>query len=139
VKVGLLVKAGGLALAARRLLLFAGPGSGSGAESAGGGAIAGGSMLSAGAAKLGVTALCVAGAAGSFAVCSQVGVLPSANGKVSQHARHRHDGPAARHAATAAAAPAGRRTTLAAPATPSRQAPTSPPLGSRAPGSARCS
>jgi hypothetical protein len=28
-------------------------------------------MLSAGAAKLGVTALCVAGAAGSYAVCSQ--------------------------------------------------------------------
>jgi hypothetical protein len=129
VKAGLLVKAGGLLLAARRLLPFGAPGSGPGAESAGGGAIAGGSMLSAGAAKLGVTALCVAGAAGSYAVCSQVGVLPGASGKVGHHAGH--------HGQTAAATQVTRTIVLPAPAG-RRTAPDGTPKSShRAPAATR--
>jgi hypothetical protein len=126
VKAGIVVKAGGLLLGLRRLLPFGSPGSGSGtgAESAGGGAVAGGSMLTAGAAKLGVTALCVAGAAGSYAVCSQVGVLPGASAKVRQHAGTRHhtpSGPSTTPRATVAM-PVGRRTVRVA-------TPTSPRVG----------
>ena len=41
------------------------------------GGAAGGSMATAGAIKVGIAAVCVAGAAGSYAVCSKLGVLPS--------------------------------------------------------------
>jgi hypothetical protein len=76
-------------------------------------------MLSAGAAKLGVTALCVAGAAGSYAVCSQVGVLPGASGKVSHHARHRRTHTAiVPYTAVRVARPAGRQTGPTATSTP---------------------
>jgi hypothetical protein len=43
----------------------------------GGAGVAGGSLASAGALKVGVVALCVAGAAGSYAACSRLGVLPA--------------------------------------------------------------
>jgi hypothetical protein len=88
-------------------------------------AIAGGSMLSAGAAKLGVTALCVAGAAGSYAVCSQVGVLPGASGKVGHHARHREHASGATQVTRTSAlpAPTGRRTTPTATAKSTRRVP----------------
>ena len=47
-----------------------------GAAAAGGGGItAGGSVVGLGAAKLGVTALCVAGAAGGYVVCDQIGLF----------------------------------------------------------------
>lgn len=83
-------------------------------------------MLSAGAAKLGVTALCVAGAAGSYAVCSQVGVLPGAAAKVGHHAGyHGRTGPATQVTRTIALpAPAGRRMAPAATRTSTRRAPT---------------
>ena len=48
---------------------------GAAATAGGAGAAAGGSVLGFGAAKLGVTALCVAGAAGGYVVCDQIGVL----------------------------------------------------------------
>src|SRR3954447_16195891 len=122
IKAGLIVKAGGLVLALRRLLPFGPTGTGASAESAGGGAIAGGSMLSAGVAKLGVTALCVAGAAGSYAVCSQVGVLPGADAKTGRHARTRHEtgSPSPAEVRAAAVVPAGRRTVRIATPTASR-------------------
>ena len=48
---------------------------GAAAAAGGGGIAAGGSVVGLGAAKLGVTALCVAGAAGGYVVCDQIGVL----------------------------------------------------------------
>ena len=48
---------------------------GAAATAGGAGAAVGGSVLGFGAAKLGVTALCVAGAAGGYVVCDQIGVL----------------------------------------------------------------
>ena len=46
---------------------------GTAAAAGGGGIAAGGSVVGLGAAKLGVTALCVAGAAGGYVVCDQIG------------------------------------------------------------------
>jgi len=115
VKVGLVAKTGALALAARRLLPF-GSGGGGSSEAAGGGAIAGGSMLSAGAAKLGVTALCVAGAAGSYAMCSQLRVLPGADAKVRHHHAARPENPAPSAPARASSAPTPTGRAIGAPA-----------------------
>jgi DNA-directed RNA polymerase specialized sigma24 family protein len=128
IKAGLIAKAGAAVFAIRRVLPFgSGPPNGS-ADAAGGGAVAGGSLLSAGAAKLGVTALCVAGAAGSYAVCSQVGVLPRADAKVGHHNRHGSpDRPASALKPTAVsvpvAVPAGRHS-IGTEAPSSTRAPT---------------
>jgi hypothetical protein len=108
VKLGLFAKAGAAFLAMRRLVPFGSGSPGVTSEAAGGGAVAGGSLLSAGAAKIGVTALCVAGAAGSYAVCSQVGGLPGARVKV------RYDHQAQQHAPANVSAPA--RPPVAVPA-----------------------
>jgi DNA-directed RNA polymerase specialized sigma24 family protein len=43
---------------------------------AGGGAVAGGGMASVGALKIGLAAVCVAGAVGTYGVCARLGVLP---------------------------------------------------------------
>ena len=51
---------------------------GAAAAAGGGGIAAGGSMVGLGAAKLGVTALCVAGVAGGYVVCDHVGLLRGA-------------------------------------------------------------
>ena len=48
---------------------------GAAAAAGGGGITAGGSVVGLGAAKLGVTALCVAGAAGGYVVCDQIGLF----------------------------------------------------------------
>jgi DNA-directed RNA polymerase specialized sigma24 family protein len=48
---------------------------GAAAAAGGGGITAGGSVVGLGAAKLGVTALCLAGAAGGYVVCDQIGVF----------------------------------------------------------------
>ena len=48
---------------------------GTAAAAGGGGIAAGGSVVGLGAAKLGVTALCVAGAAGGYVVCDQIGLF----------------------------------------------------------------
>ena len=48
---------------------------GAAAAAGGGGITAGGSVVGLGAAKLGVTALCVAGAAGGYVVCDQAGLF----------------------------------------------------------------
>ena len=63
-----------------RLLPFWDSGEGAAAAKAaaaagGGGITAGGSVVGLGAAKFGVTALCVAGAAGGYVVCDQIGLL----------------------------------------------------------------
>lgn len=50
------------------------------------GGAAGGSMATAGAIKVGIAAVCVAGAAGSYAVCSKLGVLPSLGRGEPRHA-----------------------------------------------------
>ena len=52
----------------------------------GGAGAAGGSMASLGALKVGIAVVCVAGAAGSYAVCAHLGVLPPLG--LVQHHRH---------------------------------------------------
>jgi len=46
------------------------------AGTSGGAGVAGGSLVSVGAVKIGIVAVCVAGAAGGYAACSHLGVLP---------------------------------------------------------------
>jgi hypothetical protein len=126
IKAGLMAKAGAAAFAIRRILPFVSGAPGGSADATGGGAVAGGSLLSAGAAKLGVTALCVAGAAGGYAVCSQVGVLPGADAKASHH-RHGHPNRTARAADPTAvsapvAVPTGRHSGITRPHMPTRAA-----------------
>jgi DNA-directed RNA polymerase specialized sigma24 family protein len=64
--------------AMRRLVGFARhPLAEAGTPAAGAGAgVAGGSLVSAGALKVGIAAVCVVGAAGTYAACSHLGVLP---------------------------------------------------------------
>jgi DNA-directed RNA polymerase specialized sigma24 family protein len=73
---GLAVKLTGVWAAARRAVAIVrhplteiGAGGGTG--------VAGGSLASVGALKVGIAAVCVAGAAGSYAVCAHLGVLPA--------------------------------------------------------------
>ncbi|MGD1051683.1 MAG: hypothetical protein ABR947_11495 [Solirubrobacteraceae bacterium] len=64
----------------------------------GGAGVAGGGVAGVGALKVGIAAVCVAGAAGGFAVCARLGVLPSVGlplaaahaTVVSRSAAHRH-------------------------------------------------
>ncbi|HEX3875289.1 MAG TPA: hypothetical protein VHW26_14140 [Solirubrobacteraceae bacterium] len=67
VRAGLLGKLGGVALAVRRMLGLVGSGAETGAAG-----VAGGSAVGAGVLKLGVAAACLAGAAGSYAICAGV-------------------------------------------------------------------
>ena len=76
---------------------------GAAAAAAGGGGItAGGSVVGLGAAKLGVTALCVAGAAGGYVVCDQIGLfsgpLPRERHHVTTTANAAHKAPPKRRA-----------------------------------------
>jgi DNA-directed RNA polymerase specialized sigma24 family protein len=75
---------------------------GAAAAAGGGGITAGGSVVGLGAAKLGVTALCVAGAAGGYVVCDQIGVfsgpLPRERHHVTTTANAVHKAPPKRRA-----------------------------------------
>ena len=75
---------------------------GAAAAAGGGGITAGGSVVSVGAAKLGVTALCVAGAAGGYVVCDQIGLfsgpLPRERPHVTTAAKAAHKAPPRRRA-----------------------------------------
>ena len=51
----------------------------------GGAGVAGGSAAGVGALKVGIAAVCVAGAAGSYAVCARLGVLPDLGSQGHQH------------------------------------------------------
>jgi hypothetical protein len=73
---GLAVKLTGVCAAVRRAATIARhPLAETGASSGTG--VAGGSLASVGALKVGIAAVCVAGAAGSYAVCARLGVLPA--------------------------------------------------------------
>ena len=75
---------------------------GAAAAAGGGGITAGGSVVGLGAAKLGVTALCVAGAAGGYVVCDQIGLfsgpLPRERPHVTTAAKAAHKAPPRRRA-----------------------------------------
>jgi DNA-directed RNA polymerase specialized sigma24 family protein len=110
-KAGVLAKLGGaVALALRRVVPLAGHG---GAEAG----AAGGSVLGAGALKFGVAAACLAGAAGGYAICTQ---LPP----IAPGSQHRHAHVARPHARAASFTPATvpraprRATARVAPAAP---------------------
>ena len=84
---GLAVKLAGVWAAARRAativrhpLTELGAGGGTG--------VAGGSLASVGALKVGIAAVCVAGAAGSYAVCAHLGVLPAIGIGLGQQVKH---------------------------------------------------
>jgi len=90
------------------------------AETGTGAGVAGSGAASVGALKVGLAAVCVAGAAGSYAVCAHVGLLPGA-GWLLPPARtaHVHHRPPARHqAATAAFRSAAQATSVAVEAPP---------------------
>jgi DNA-directed RNA polymerase specialized sigma24 family protein len=79
-----------------------------------GAGVAGGSLASVGALKVGIAAVCVAGAAGSYAVCARLGVLPAIGiglgHQVKHHAVARDRRPAKRRfPATVAASPSDAR------------------------------
>ena len=75
---------------------------GAAAAAGGGGITAGGSVVGLGAAKLGVTALCVAGAAGGYVVCDQIGLfsgpLPRERHHIATSANATRKAPAKRRA-----------------------------------------
>ncbi len=84
---GLAVKLAGVWAAARRAativrhpLTELGAGGGTG--------VAGGSLASVGALKVGIAAVCVAGAAGSYAVCAHLGVVPAIGIGLGQQVKH---------------------------------------------------
>jgi DNA-directed RNA polymerase specialized sigma24 family protein len=65
------------------------------AGTSGGAGVAGGSLASAGALKVGIAAVCVVGAAGSYVACSHLGVLPAlGRAHVQRAAGHRRHSPA---------------------------------------------
>ena len=82
----------------------AGAAAGAAAAAGGGGIGAGGSVVGLGAAKLGVTALCVAGAAGGYVVCDQIGLfsgpLPRERHHIATTANAAHKAPAKRRASS---------------------------------------
>ena len=81
---------------------------GAAAAVGGGGITAGGTVVGLGAAKLGVTALCVAGAAGGYVVCDQIGLfsgpLPRERHHVTTTANAVHKAPPKRRAPSRAVA-----------------------------------
>ena len=95
------------------------------ADPGGGGAVtAGGSALSIGAAKAGVAALCIAGAAGGYSVCSHIGMPPAADAKVGHPEARHHAAPApVRAAGTMAAVPTGRVIARVTPQPPTENKP----------------
>ena len=102
---------------------------GAAAAAGGGGITAGGSVVGLGAAKLGVTALCVAGAAGGYVVCDQIGLfggpLPRERHHISTTANAAHKAPKRR-------APSPAVTGTPAPITHTiRQPPATPTSGAR--------
>ena len=84
---GLAVKLTGVWAAVRRAATIARhPLAETGASSGTG--VAGGSLASVGALKVGIAAVCVAGAAGSYAVCARLGVLPAIGIGLGHQVRH---------------------------------------------------
>ena len=79
---------------------------GAAAAAGGGGITAGGSVVGLGAAKLGVTALCAAGAAGGYVVCDQIGLfsgpLPRERHHIATTANPVREAPPKRRASSAA-------------------------------------
>jgi hypothetical protein len=121
-----------------------------GASRSGGTGVAGGSLAGAGALKVGIVAVCVAGAAGSYAACSHLGVLPALGlAQVRHHAGH-HRTPTAphrhravgvghgdAHAETAPAQPAHMGLTSSQPAVVASEATSSERITARAAAPAR--
>ncbi len=130
-QVGALAKLGGLVLGARRVL-----GSlGRGASPAGAG-LAGGSAAGAGALKLGVTAACLAGAAGGYAICGPgLGGHPAVRAHHHGHAARRPAAGAVVASIAAASGPAGGRP--ASPVLASMATPRGPVTGAAASAVAR--